>query len=664
LQNYVYEEAESLNDYLILSTSFNDAEVTLAEGIYYIEFDAGSDTFYGEYFQVLDSMVNITCGTHIELKWSNTCLHYSGEFYSSSDDEVFVDRFIIPYTDAQIETNYEYAEEGIENGRGQFTAVFKQQIKKYRIKFLVPHYAVGALNFMQLCESVVYYDNLQFVDYGIQNLDVSISENFDDVCFQVCEISFELGVDRGRSVYNNSQCCDEDVYTGTIVDDFVNNECEIFIRGGCDFDAKIVLVRTAGANPDDLIYQLRADAYDKGTTDDFTPSGTLTYTWYYANNDDCTCASTGDTTRTITIRDDTDTPAYDNKGKYIVIVEDDGTNCRMSAQLNYEANCRGGDPIYEPDDPDCEAYDVDIAYDSDNGQLTATPFNEPAGQTTTYKWYYTTNGTTSLLSDTSQTISLGANYGEYQVVASAGNCTASTTHTYSDACLNFTATKSISGDSITYNAPSGFSPTYSWVYIDTSGTRSALPTTVVTHVAQNTGFYEFTMTDGDCTYVDTTYLTIEDCTGKSASISKSGNTLTASATGFGGSETYEWYKDTGSGEATTGETGLSYEVTETGNYIVKVTEGACTVEENKVVIYISDCCDLTASIALNGAVLEATVTGCDDDTEEIRWYYWNGSNFVYVDIGETHTPSSYGIYKIRVTCGDCDIVESFYDYND
>ena len=73
---------------------------------------------------------------------------------------------------------------------------------------------------------------------------------------------------------------------------------------------------------------------------------------------------------------------------------------------------------------------------------------------------------------------------------------------------------------------------------------------------------------------------------------------------------------------------------------------------------------MTASIALNGAVLEATVTGCDDDTEEIRWYYWNGSNFVYVDIGETHTPSSYGIYKIRVTCGDCDIVESFYDYND
>lgn len=661
LQNYVFESTDTLNDYLVISTDFNNDEISsLAPGDYYLRLDVDGTIYYGEDFNVTSALVDQTCGTWYKLSWYNNCLEYDQEFFSDTDVERHADNLMIEFSGDQLQTEYEYQEEGIENGKGVFKSTYKRQVKKYTLKVPVPYYAIGAMEFIQLAEVVELTDNFQLTAFQLSNIEVEINPDFDQACYQLMTMTFEMGENRGRSVYNAKKCCDVDIYTGTVVEDLVNNECEVFIRGGCDFRVENVFSEVSDGGGG-FHLDLTANAIDQSTGDTYTPSGTLTYTWYYANNTDCTCEELADTTQTIRVRD---TGGTDDKGKYIVVVEDDGTGCRMSAQSNYEANCRNGDTIYTPDNPDCDLFSTELTYDATNKQLTSTAQNVPSGETASYEWYYTTNGTTTKLSDTSQTIGLSTNYGDYTSVVTAGDCQTRTTYTHTDECANFIFTKVVEGDSITYSPPSGYtSVTYAWVYIDDAGTRTNLGTTTSTHVAADSGYYEMTATDGDCTYINTSYLLVEDCTGKSVSISVTDNTLTATPTGFSGAETYAWYIDTGSGETSLSSTGTSHEATQTGNFIIKVTEGSCTEEANQVMIIDEECCDFAVSIAEDGPTLVATVSNppatCD---VEVKWYIWNGVNWVYKQTGLVHTPSNEGIFKAEVICGGC-VAYDLWDYD-
>lgn len=665
LQNYIFQSAETSADYLIINSTFNSSEIsTLANGTYRIEVDNDGFTIYGDYFKVVDPLEDQTCSQWFELKLSNDCLEYENEYFSDSDVATQDETLLFPYSDVTIQTSYEYQEEGIENGKGEFKPTLRRQTKKYTLKIPVPYYAVGALEFASLAETVTLRNNYDLDPWQIKNIEIEIDPDFDQSCYNLMSFTFEVGETRNRAVYNSGSCCDVDIYTGTVLEDVVSNECETFVREGCDFEVEITSSTSAGTGGTGVGIVITANVYDKNTTNAYTPSGTLQYTWKRVNNGDCECETLADTDNDVIIRDDGVIPPIDNKGKYICIVEDDGTGCRMSDQYNYQNNCRSGDTIYTPDNPDCDAFSTELTYNATNKQLTSTAQNVPSGETASYEWYYTdNNGNTSKLSDTSQTIGLSTNYGDYTSVVTAGDCQTRSTYTHTDECQGFRFTKNVEGDSITYTPPSGYSPSYAWVYIDEAGTRTSLGTTTATHVAADTGYYEMTATDGDCEYINQSYVIVEDCTGKSVSISTSGNTLTASASGFSGSETYAWYIDTGGGETSLSSTGTSHEATQTGNFIVKVTEGACTVEANQVMIISEECCDFSISIAESGANLEATVSnepsGCD---VEVKWYIWNGVNWVYKQTGNTHTPSSEGIFKAEVICDGCSVYD-IYDYD-
>lgn len=665
LQNYVFESTETLSDYLVISTDFNNAEISsLSPGDYYLRLDVDGTIYYGEDFNVTSALVDQTCGTWYKLSWYNNCLEYDQEFFSDSDVEIHYDNLMIEFSGDQLQTEYEYQEEGIENGKGVFRSTYKRQVKKYTLKVPVPYYAMGAMEFIQLAEIVELTDNFQLTAFQLSNIEIEINPNFDQACYQLMTMTFEMGENRGRSVYNAKKCCDVDIYTGTVIEDIVNNECETFVREGCAFEVDITANTSPGTGGTGSAITLTANVYDTGTTDAYTPSGTLVYTWKRVNNGDCDCETLADTDDDVIIRDDGAVTPFDNKGKYICIVEDNGDGCRMSDQYNYQNNCRTGDTIYTPDNPDCDDFSTELTFDATNKQLTSAAQNVPLGETASYEWYYITDGNSTKLSDTSQTIGLSTNYGDYTSVVTAGDCQTRTTYTHTDECANFTFTKVVEGDSITYSPPSGYtSITYSWVYINDAGTRSSLGTTVSTHVAANSGYYEMTATDGDCTYINTSYVLVEDCTGKSVSISVVDNTLTANPTGFSGAETYAWYIDTGSGETSLSSTGTDHEATQTGNFIVKVTEGSCTEEANQVMIIDEECCDFAVSIAADGPTLVATVSNppatCD---VEVKWYIWNGVNWVYKQTGLVHTPSGEGIFKAEVICGGC-VAYDLWDYD-
>lgn len=670
LQNYIYTEESTGNEYLIISDSFITDNVTLAKGTYEIEVDVDGTTYYGESFIVQDAIGDLDGCHYFLMSWSHTCFHRAGIYYSDKEVELSINKIYIPYFDETLDMEFSIEKEGHKNGEGRFFSTLTIMDGRYKLYLPATKFSIAALNFIELCDNVVLQDNRDFADYNLSNVEVEVSTDFRKNCWQLADLTFQIGENRGQSLFNERACCDDEILADTVLEDIVNNECETFVREGCDFEVVITSSTSAGTGGTGTGISLTANVYDRGTTDPY--SGTVSYTWKRVNNGACDCETLVDDQDivdgdTVIVRDDGRVPPIDNKGKYICIVEN-ASGCRMSNQYNYQANCKDGSTRYEPDNPDCVDFGVSLSFDNTNKEITATPENVPVGETTTFIWWYTEPGGQAVkLSDTASTIAVGTNFGAYEVEATAGDCEANDTLVYSDDCENFKDfTKEVDGDSITYTSPSGFSSiTYAWVYIDENGTRTPLATTSPTHIAQNTGYYEMTAQDGNCQYVNTTYMRIDDCTGKSVSITKSGNTLTAVPTGFSGSETYDWFKDTGPGESSLSNTNPEIEANESANFIVKVTEGACTVEGNKVVILETDSCDITATINQSGANLEVVVTGCNDDLE-IDWYLYDEStdNFNWVNDGLTHTPSSYGTYKARIKCGDCPVVTRFKDFND
>lgn len=337
-------------------------------------------------------------------------------------------------------------------------------------------------------------------------------------------------------------------------------------------------------------------------------------------------------------------------------VETTGCDCGAYANAPFESDCN--DDALEPRSND----DVCLGFDATIGVagniLTVTTSGGPSNAPT-YKWYYDGGtGAFQLLSGSAQSIAMGG-YGTYRSIVQKGSCQVQKDHLNQDPCNGLTVSLSKSNTSITANVIGCESPTYLWSFVDSEGVESALPSTGQTIVATQTGNYKVHVGCGACSreaiiFVEVTNQQTPECSGKSVSVSRSGDSLTASVTGCTDSLLISWIK-IGEGNVTQNlpTTGPTVPIDGNGVYKVTATCGNCTMTSEYVVIECDVACNVSMQIAKSGDTLIATVNGCNESSV-ITWYKNTGSgNGSALGVGASIGINGNGMYKAEVTCGDC-----------
>lgn len=336
----------------------------------------------------------------------------------------------------------------------------------------------------------------------------------------------------------------------------------------------------------------------------------------------------------------------------------DACDCGAYDNAPYEDDCGdtggGGDPPVDP----CEGFDIEIVKTGDT--LYTNLVSPPVNGTTTYRWYFIgSNGVPRLLSSTAENVSLGE-YGTYRVVAAKAGCEVSEDFLYQDPCtlvLDVVA-EGPAGAVALIEGGSG-SETIVWTFIDDQGTETTLAGNDTTIIAQETGYYKATVTDGGCERSDMVYIVVDEnevngCN-ITGSIADDGSTLTLTYSGCTQPPSIQWTLDAGDGSGPQAYgTGPSVSSDNSGHYTALLTCGNCTKEFHftKITPCDSNACGTTISLQRSGENINATVTGCSG-TYDVKWYLNTGGGYgSAIGMGDSFAITGNGMYKAIATCDD------------
>jgi len=303
----------------------------------------------------------------------------------------------------------------------------------------------------------------------------------------------------------------------------------------------------------------------------------------------------------------------------------------------------------------------DLTADAGNDQTicngtSATLMATPAGGTGTYTYDWN-DGTSSV--GTTQTLTVMPTVTTvYTLTVDDGQCTATdvVTVTVVNSTLVVSAGNDTSicpGESLTLNAAtSGGSGTYTFSWDDGSTTVGTNQTLAVTPTATTT--YTVTVDDGLCSTTSSITVTVEDLTASAGADTTlcSGGSLTLDANPAGGSGTYTFDWNDGTGTVGTSQT-LSVTPTTTTTYTLTVDDGTCTIIDD-ITVTVYDL-TVTASNDMNtcpGAPVSLTaIAAGGSGTYTFDWDDGTGS----VGTGSTlnASPTTTTTYTVTVDDGTC-----------
>lgn len=339
-------------------------------------------------------------------------------------------------------------------------------------------------------------------------------------------------------------------------------------------------------------------------------------------------------------------------------------------ELGYISCCR---PAYEdapfvddcPDLPgstdDCGDFAVSISLAG--SILTATPTAPPGS--VTINWMYRENVASpwTLLAPNASSVTLGA-FGHYKATAVSQGCSVDDTYLYLDPCSSITVTITDNGVGLVAVGSGCDTPSFAWyVWDEINQEWDEMYTGGPSYVPPGAGIYKVVLSGCD------------DCTAEAiANWDGSGCTLTTtldvdegSLVVFhdpceGGSQTYDWYLDQGTGPelVQSGEL-ATLAIAGPGLYEVYVIcdDSDCQGYARKVVTC-DDPCLITLDIAVVADIATATVTGCDEESASFTWYRNQGTGYMEAGTGNPFDLPGSGLYKLTVVCGDCTVSQEFF----
>lgn len=219
---------------------------------------------------------------------------------------------------------------------------------------------------------------------------------------------------------------------------------------------------------------------------------------------------------------------------------------------------------------DCSGFDVNINVTGE--VLTYTLVNAPSEGTTLQTWFKD-----GVPIGNGSSVTMGG-FGVYRVQVSKGDCSANDEHTYVDICSNWTVQTFVDGLTITANSSGNVQSVSYEIYNDQDTViATSLPFTVPSE-----GTYVLKATMGDCEK-DFILNPSGASASHTASIVKSGFTLTGNQTGCSGTLTHRWELDEGNGAIVIGSN-QSIEITKNGLYIYYAICDGVEASAQKVIL--------------------------------------------------------------------------------
>ena len=265
--------------------------------------------------------------------------------------------------------------------------------------------------------------------------------------------------------------------------------------------------------------------------------------------------------------------------------------------------CDGEGETGEPNnDPACTDYAVTITLTSGPDTLTASTVGGDAG-VETFTWYKD-----GVLFGTGVSINPVLS-GVYRVDAVKGNCTDSTSYSYSLGCDGYAVTITsilLEDGSYIYIAEANLLSTFQWEEEIMAVWTEIVGETGVSFQPAASGTFRVVATSGSCeaTSTEVEYTEPTTCDGLfTITLVNNEGTLEVTIVDYAGVDTpvYEWYLDTGDGLAIlSGETGATVADAAPGFYTVVVTLDGCTQSTGLLIqcnyddISNSDCVDDSA----------------------------------------------------------------------
>jgi len=137
-------------EYLIYNASKN-LESAIGKGSYYLKIDVDSVLYYSEVFHVVD-----TTG-YLSVEYYNSSDIDSID-YTNGDYAQFSNKLLVNTKLNKAE--YEFEEEGTEDGDGEFLPTFMKRTKKQRFVFYAPEYILDAITLIPMHSTVTVTTNL------------------------------------------------------------------------------------------------------------------------------------------------------------------------------------------------------------------------------------------------------------------------------------------------------------------------------------------------------------------------------------------------------------------------------------------------------------------------------------------------------------------------
>lgn len=341
-------------------------------------------------------------------------------------------------------------------------------------------------------------------------------------------------------------------------------------------------------------------------------------------------------------------------------------------ELGYISCCR---PAYEdapfvddcPDLPgstgDCGDFAVSLSLAGDI--LTATPTDAPG--TVTINWMFRPDVASpwTLLAPNASSVSLGA-FGHYKATAVSQGCSVDDTYLYQDPCGSITVEITDNGVGLVAVGSGCDTPAYAWsVWDEENQEWDEMYTGGPSYIPPGAGTYKVVLSGcDDCTAEAIAIWDGSGCTLTTSILVEDGS-LTALHDPCGdgdGGQTYDWYRDQGSGP----------ELIQSGEVSTLVIPGPglfelyvicndsdCQGYARKVVTCNDDCL-LTLDIAVVADVATATLGGCEEETATFTWYRNQGTGYMEAGTGNPFDLPGSGLYKLAVQCGDCSVVQEFF----
>ena len=329
---------------------------------------------------------------------------------------------------------------------------------------------------------------------------------------------------------------------------------------------------------------------------------------------------------------------------------------------NYRVNVNNGQcnsaAIYEYLDP-CD-YAVDLVFDGTTLEAVMTGgCNNPA-----YTWKYKANPSDnwSLLPTITET-HIPENSGIYSVTVFCGSCEQSDILEVIVKDCDFSISLNRVNNSLVA-AIIGCSgtPTFEW-YKDSGAGFILLPDTSDTINISGNGLYKvFVDCNGCVDYLEKLILDNPNCI-MTTNIAKSGNNLIVNIVDAPCIQPLiKWFVNTGTGEVPIGMGSATIVATQNGLYRAEVSCDGC-LKNATILVYDCNVCALDVNITSdNGSPenLTANITGCTGSATILWEYSIDGVSWVSYGSTPTIQVGAAGIYRVTVTCGDCEVKKGHF----